>query len=254
MANIPPDPPGDKAPKAGRALPKISRAPKPPPPLLGGWRIARPEFKLPVVEFDYEARVPPDACAQTKLAILAAVGMDPMAGIVHVLRAYIGVARALGGKGLWSLHDCEREIDRFLQFLASSQQLVEGIYSAPRAEVKTALGAMQEYRALLRVFARKAKRPQDTPAPQPVPAVRPGRHRKRSGTLEPVSRKGYRQEVAQYKQKKGFTNAQAARALGVDETVLKSIMSDRGRLRCSEATLKAVREKIAKALTKLSVT
>jgi hypothetical protein len=69
------------------------------------------------------------------------------------------------------------------------------------------------------------------------------------GTPPPVLRPGHAAEIKQYKVKKGFTtDAQAARALGVGESVLKSIKSRRGRLRCSQETLRGVLDKIAKAL------
>jgi hypothetical protein len=97
--------------------------------------------------------------------------------------------------------------------------------------------------------------------PLRIPAVAPSaetplsdRKRKRSkpparGMPPPALRPGHAVEIQQYKAKKGFTtDAQAARALGVSEDVLKSIKSRRGRLRCSQETEKAVLNKIAKFL------
>ena len=145
--------------------------------------VRTPRFESPSVEYDYGPSFPPAGGAQVKLAILAAVGMDPIKGIVHVLQAWVGVTRSLVKSGVWSFPEWHREIDRLLEFLASSQRLVEGIWSTPRAGVKTALEGMLEYRALLRWFARKDKRPQATPAkpkgalppmPQPPPPEPPG--------------------------------------------------------------------------------
>jgi lambda repressor-like predicted transcriptional regulator len=118
----------------------ISSAPRPPTPLTPpSFVITAPRFESPWVEFVYEDRFPETDKANMKLAILGAVGMDPIEGIKHVLRAYVAVARALGTQGIWSFNECELEIRRILRFLASSQGLVQGIYSVPRAEVRAAL-------------------------------------------------------------------------------------------------------------------
>lgn len=59
------------------------------------------------------------------------------------------------------------------------------------------------------------------------------------------NRKGYRAEIQQWIRDQGLPNQQtAARKLGVSLDVLKSIMSDRGRQRYSEETLKTVLQKI----------
>jgi hypothetical protein len=146
--------------------PQVSSAPRPPAPLThSSFVITAPRFESPSVEFLYEDRFPETDRANMKLAILDAVrrGMDPIAGIGHVLRAYVAVALALGTQGIWSFNECELEIRRILRFLASSQGLVQGIYSVPRAEVRAALESMPEYLAFLQEFAQKAGRPPALP-------------------------------------------------------------------------------------------
>jgi hypothetical protein len=60
-----------------------------------------------------------------------------------------------------------------------------------------------------------------------------------------VWRQGYKKEVDQWMEKKGIQKvAEAARSLGVGESTLKSIRSNKGRLRCSQETLAAVLKKI----------
>jgi hypothetical protein len=59
----------------------------------------------------------------------------------------------------------------------------------------------------------------------------------------PQLRRGYRQEVNNWK--KDLTIPQAAHKLGVGESVLKSIMSSKGRLRCSPETRDATLKKWA---------
>jgi hypothetical protein len=128
--------------------PQVSSAPRPPAPLTRGVVIKAPRFESPDLEFEYEDRFPETDRAKVKLAILEAARQDnmpPIAGIMHVLRAYVAVARALGTQGVWSFNECELEIRRILRFLASSQQLVQGIYLVPRAEVRAALESMPDY-------------------------------------------------------------------------------------------------------------
>jgi hypothetical protein len=92
---------------------------------------------------------------------------------------------------------------------------------------------------------------EELPAEGAVMVTPPGqRKRKRAkppgrSTPPPVSRQGYRREVDQWKNKMGIrTIAEAARKLVVGVDTLKSIRSSRGKLRCSEKTLKAVLKKI----------
>jgi hypothetical protein len=60
-----------------------------------------------------------------------------------------------------------------------------------------------------------------------------------------TTRQGHRSEVQAYKIKHGLkTNAMAARRLGVSVDTLKSIMSSKGELRCSQETLGSVLRKI----------
>lgn len=58
-------------------------------------------------------------------------------------------------------------------------------------------------------------------------------------------RRGYRNEVRQWMTKNGLeTNAAAAKRLAVSTSTLKSIMSDKGKLRCSKKKLEEVLSKI----------
>ena len=61
---------------------------------------------------------------------------------------------------------------------------------------------------------------------------------RRTGQAEPAPRRGYRVEVrAWMKNKDVDTTPQAAKTLGVGESTLKSIMSDRGEIKYGQSTL-----------------
>jgi hypothetical protein len=125
----------------------------------------------------------------------------------------------------------------------------------PPSKPKEPSSSQRTPAALPTVAADQADEPGLAAPPAAGTKANPGNRKgKRSkpparGTPPSVLRPGHAAEITQYKVKKGFTtDAQAARALGVSEAVLKSIKSSRGRLRCSQGMLQGVLDKIAKAL------
>jgi hypothetical protein len=93
--------------------------------------------------------------------------------------------------------------------------------------------------------------------PLRIPAVAPSaetplsdRKRKRSrpavpGASKPVWRQGYKKEVDQWMEKKGLGKlSEAADRLGISLSTLKSIRSNKGRMRYGKETLEAVLKKI----------
>ena len=68
---------------------------------------------------------------------------------------------------------------------------------------------------------------------------------KLKATILPALRRGYRREIRAWMKVNGLkTNAQAAKALGISESTLKSIMSSVGERKYGPETLQAVLEKI----------
>jgi hypothetical protein len=148
-------------------LSKISGAPKPPPPLRGGY--IPPRFRIPP-PYSYPDEYPAAARARVTLAQLkAAEGMTETEGILHVMKAFLAGAGELGMAGVWSVDRVQAETGNYLWHLAISHGHRSNDY------LTVALQETAEYRNLLREVAEAritAALQSNVPGPQPATAER----------------------------------------------------------------------------------
>lgn len=91
--------------------PKISAAPKPPPPIGISLRI--PRFRMPSVPFPYPDEVLPVDRAKVMETLAAALDMSPPDGTSRVMRAFIACAHKLGMQRVWTADQADQWIRDF---------------------------------------------------------------------------------------------------------------------------------------------
>jgi hypothetical protein len=136
----------------GHFPPKVSRAPKPPPPLSRPTAgTSEPAKFKPLASFDYAPGYLESHRARVARSAFEAVGMDQLTGIKQVMRTYlVGVLEAgTRAKDRWLIEMTEHEIDRFLRYLCIYQGRAQGMWSEPEEEVSHAVHGMPEYDATI---------------------------------------------------------------------------------------------------------
>jgi hypothetical protein len=193
----------------------------------------------------------------------------------RVFAAFWREACELGKQGTWCVDRIRSEVDEFLRVFIIDAHHEEGRDRSGREframtynwngsllpEVERYFYGSEEwhqYEAALLAVAEKQAEEGDFATPKQAGATdSSGDDSTRTGAGPAVNgtdgnhpaRRGHRAEIKAYMKACSLgTNLEAARRLGVGVDTLKSIMSEKGKPRYSEATLKTVLDKITKVL------